>query len=438
MSKSFRYPTTPSRRPVLVQGLRTPFVRAGTALKEATAADLGVFAVQELLARAELPMEDIDELIFGCVGQASGEANVARVIALRAGLPVSTPAYSVHRNCASGLQAIEDGARRIASGEGSIYVVGGTESMSSYPLLFGKRMTELFARLARSGSFFKKLAALASFRPSFLVPRISLMEGLTDPTCGLIMGKTAEKLALDFGISREEQDTFALESHQKAERAWEESKYDAEVFTVFGPPEGKATDKDNGPRPGQSMQALARLRPYFDRTEGTVTVGNSCPITDGAVALLMMSEEQAIVRGMKIMGRLISSSVAGLDPSRMGLGPAYAAPAAIEAAGMTSKDMDLWEMNEAFAAQVIACQRALDSREFCQRELGLSDAFGAPDPAELNPRGGAVALGHPVGATGARLVLGLLRQLEERGGGMGIATLCVGGGQGAAQVWEAA
>ena len=264
------------------------------------------------------------------------------------------------------------------------------------------------------------------------------MEGLTDPTCGLIMGKTAEKLALDFGISREEQDTFALESHQKAERAWEESKYDAEVFTVFGPPEGKATDKDNGPRPGQSMQALARLRPYFDRTEGTVTVGNSCPITDGAVALLMMSEEQAIVRGMKIMGRLISSSVAGLDPSRMGLGPAYAAPAAIEAAGMTSKDMDLWEMNEAFAAQVIACQRALDSREFCQRELGLSDAFGAPDPAELNPRGGAVALGHPVGATGARLVLGLLRQLEERGGGMGIATLCVGGGQGAAQVWEAA
>ncbi|MFQ5505931.1 MAG: acetyl-CoA C-acyltransferase [Planctomycetota bacterium] len=438
MSKTHVYSGDESRRPVLVAGIRTPFQKAGTGLAKASAADLGVWAVKELLARTELEPEAVDEVILGCVGQESKEANVARVVSLRAGMPHSTPAYTVHRNCASGLQAIDEGARRIAMGEGSIYIVGGTESMSSYPILFSDRLKAVLERLMGSKTLFGKLRVLASIRPSFLKPRISLLEGLTDPTCGLIMGLTAENLARDFGITREEQDRFALESHSRAAQAWNDGLYADEVFALYPPPKYEPTGRDNSPRQDQSLEALAKLRPYFDRTEGSVTVGNSCPITDGAAALCLMSEAEARSRGMRPLGRLLSSAVSGLDPSRMGLGPAYAAPAALEAKGMACKDVDVWEINEAFAAQVLACSRALDSETFCRDELGASRAFGAPDAEKINPRGGALAIGHPVGATGSRLVLGLLRQMEGKGGGLGVATLCVGGGQGAAQVWEAA
>lgn len=439
MSKAFAYSRTEAeRRPVVVAGVRTPWIKAGTEFAKLCAADLGVLAVREVLARAELPPEDVDEVVFGCVGPQAKEANIARVIALRAGLPQSTPAFSVHRNCASGFQAVEDAARRIVAGEGSIYIAGGTESMSSYPLLFGPRMTALFERLARSRSTGKKLRALLGFRPSMLKPRISLLEGLTDPVCGMIMGLTAERLANEFGITRGEQDAFALASHRKACAAQEQGAFADEVFEVFVPPVGHAVAQDNGPRSGQTLEALQKLRPYFDRREGSVTVGNACPVTDGAAALVVMSEAAAQARGYEPLGRLLSSSVAGLDPGAMGLGPAHAAPLAIQAAARRREDLDVWEVNEAFSAQVIACMKALDSDTFCRRELGLSGAFGAPEEARLNPCGGAVALGHPVGATGARLVLTLLRQLKAKGGGLGIATACVGGGQGAAQVWEAA
>ena len=426
------------KRPVLVAGVRTAFQKAGTGFSKLSAADLGVAVLQEAIARAEVRADEIDEVILGCCGQSSREANVARVLALRAGLPDTTPAYTVHRNCASGLQSIEEAARRIVTGEGSIYLVGGTESMSDYPLIFNDQYKSFLAALSRKKTLAARLRQLLRFRLGFLNPRIALVEGLTDPTCGMIMGMTAEKLAGEFDISRREQDLFALASHQKAIDASAEGLLDDEILTLWPGKAKKAVHHDNGPRDGQTLDALGKLRPFFDRREGSVTVGNACPITDGSAALVLMSEEAAEARGLEPLGRMICSTTVGLEASRMGLGPAIAAPKALHDVGMESSDMDIWEINEAFSAQVLACMKAMDSAEFGRERLGLSKAFGAPDMDKVNPRGGAVALGHPVGATGSRLVLSLVRQLRAQGGGIGVATLCVGGGQGAAQIWEAA
>jgi acetyl-CoA acetyltransferase family protein len=436
MSQSFV--TEKGNRPVLVAGIRTPFLKSGTGYQGMTAADLGVAVMQEVMARAEVRPEEVDEVILGCCGQSSKEANVARVLSLRAGLPTQTPAYTVHRNCASGMQSIEEGARRILTKEGGIYLVGGTESMSDYPLHFNDGFKAFLGALARCKTGSARLRQLLRFRLRYLKPRIALLEGLTDPTCGLVMGLTAEKLAEEYGISRKDQDLYAVASHQKAIDAWASGQMEDEVLTMWPGKARKAVSRDNGPRDGQNLDALSRLRPFFDRKEGSVTVGNACPVTDGSVALMLMSEETAQARGQKPLGRMICSTTIGLEPDRMGLGPAIAAPKAIHDAGLCSKDMDVWEINEAFSAQVLACLGAMDSESFGRDRLGLPGAFGAPDLDKVNPRGGAVALGHPVGATGARLVLSLLRQLQANGGGMGIATLCVGGGQGAAQIWEAA
>ena len=437
MSRAFEYPDDAERSPVIVDGLRTPWVKSGSDLDGHSAADLGTWVVRELLARAELAPDQVDEVVFGCVGPQAGEANVARVIGLRAGLPETTPAMSVGRNCASGLESIDEAARRIACGAGSVFVAGGVESMSSYPLIYGRRMTKLFARLARSRSGFAKVKALLGFRPSMLAPRVAILEGLTDPTCGLLMGQTAERLANEFGITRRDQDEFALRSHERASKAWAAEAFADEVFELYLP-NGRRVERDNGPREEQSLEALAKLRPYFERREGSVTVGNSCPVTDGAAAVLVTSKAEAERRGWEILGRLRSSSVAGLSPARMGLGPALASPLALDACGLAVSDIDVWELNEAFAAQTLACMHALDSDAFARRELGREHKIGAPDLDRVNPQGGAIALGHPVGATGTRLVLTLLRQLRARNGGLGVATACIGGGQGQAQVWEAA
>ena len=426
------------KRPVLVAGVRTPFLKSGTGFQGLSAADLGVSVMQEVLARSEVGPDEVDEVILGCCGQSSKEANVARVLSLRAGLPTETPAYTVHRNCASGMQSIEEGARRIQEKPDGIYLVGGTESMSDYPLLFNDGFKSFLGALARCKSTSARLRQLMRFRLRYLKPRIALLEGLTDPTCGLVMGLTAEKLAEEFAISRKDQDLFAVASHQKAVDAWASGQMDDEVLTMWPGKARKAVRMDNGPREGQNLDALSRLRPFFDRREGSVTVGNACPVTDGSVALMLMSEATAQARGLQPLGRMICSTTVGLEPDRMGLGPAIAAPRAIRDAGLDARDMEVWEINEAFSAQVLACLDAMDSASFGRDRLGLTGAFGAPDIDKVNPRGGAVALGHPVGATGSRLVLSLLRQLQANGGGMGIATLCVGGGQGAAQIWEAA
>jgi acetyl-CoA C-acetyltransferase/acetyl-CoA acyltransferase len=316
---------------------------------------------------------------------------------------------------------------------------GGVESMSRIPLMFNEKMTRLFIRLARARTVGQRLGAIASFRPSFLQPVIALKLGLTDPISELNMGETAEILAREFNISRDEQDAFALLSHERAVRARREGRMGEEIAPIVVPPryDGVQVD-DDGPRDNQTLEALAKLRPYFDRAAGTVTVGNACPVTDGGVALLLASEERAKTLGLDPLGWLRGWSFAALDGARMGLGPVFATSRLLERGGFALDDFDLIELNEAFAAQVIANERAFASDAFARDELGRNRALGTIDRARLNVNGGAIALGHPVGATGTRLLLTLLHELRFRQLELGLATLCVGGGQGAAVALEAA
>jgi acetyl-CoA acetyltransferase family protein len=430
------YALSDRRRAVIVDGVRTPFAKAGTALKDVDAAELGRIAVRELLARTEFDPARLDEVVLGNCGTPAESANIARVAALEAGVPRGVPAFTVHRNCASGMESIAQAASRVASGAATAAIAGGTESMSNYPLLLGPALTEAFAASARAKSAPAKLAPFLGLRPADFAPRIAIAEGLTDPVSGLNMGETAEVLAREFGISREEQDRFALASHEKTIAAWDEGRMADEVVPVFPAPRFEPLLEDVGPRRGQSLEQLAKLKPFFDRRHGTVTVGNACPITDGAAAVLVMDEEAARASGYRPLGRVRSVAFAGLEPERMGLGPAYATPLALERGGVTLADLALIEMNEAFAAQVIANLRAFESESFARERLGRERAIGAIDPARLNVNGGAIALGHPVGVSGTRLVLTLLYELRRRGGGLGLATLCVGGGQGAAMIVE--
>ncbi len=438
----------PGRRLVVVGGARTPFAKSGTRLRALSASDLGTIAVREALARGPVDPGEVDEVLLGCVGPDAREANPARVIALRAGLPRRVPAATTNRNCASGMESILAAARRIALGEADVCVVGGTESMSRYPLSFGPEATEMFERLARARSAGQRIAAASRFRPRFLKPRVALLEGLTDPTCGLDMGQTAEVLAREWAVSREEQDRFALRSHQCATAAEAAGILAEEIVPVFLDPRSDrgagardertrgAVERDEGIRRDQTIEQLAKLRPFFDRTNGTVTVGNSCPVTDGAAALVVASEERARSEGWPVLGTLRGWAVAGLDPERMGLGPAYALAPLLVREGLRLADLDALEINEAFAAQVIACLRAMRDERFCREQLSLAEPLGAIDEERLDRNGGAIALGHPVGATGARLALTLLLSLRRRGERLGVATLCVGGGQGVALLFE--
>ena len=416
-------------RLVIVDGVRTPFCKAGTDLAALGADELGRIAVSSLLTRADIDPALVDEVIFGCVAQPAEAVNVARVIALRAGIPPSVTAVTVQRNCASGCEALTQAYEKLRAGRGSIFVVGGTESMSNIPLLFNSAAAKKFNRLARAKTFVERFAALASFRPSDFKPRIGLLLGLTDPVCGLNMGETAEILAREFGISRDRQDEFALKSHQRATAARERQA--AEICPVF--PTGKtAVTRDNGVRENQSPAALAGLKPQFDRKHGTVTAGNAAQITDGAVALLVMGERRAQELGFTPLGALAGYAYAGCDPARMGLGPVHAMALAEKQTGLTLADADLIEINEAFAAQTLAVIQAAASEAFASKALHRTAPLGEIPAAKLNVNGGAIALGHPVGATGARLVLTALQELKRRNGRRALVSLCIGGGQGAA------
>lgn len=439
---------------VLVDGLRTPFAKADTKLKNVHPAELGRVALKELMARANLDPKIVDEVIVGNTGNPPDAVNISRVIALNAGIPKQTPAFTVHRNCASALESISDGYERIKSGTLETVIAGGTESMSQMPLLFSKDMTDIFGRLGSARTTGAKLAALGSLLKADLMqvkelvttgpmqaaphkPRIAIVEGLTDPFVGKNMGETAELLAKEWKISREEQDAFALKSHQKAVAAMKSGRMKEEITPVFLPPKYKeVVSEDIGPRDGQSMEALGKLKPIFDRKNGTVTAGNACPITDGAAMVLMMSREKADALGLKPIARIRGYAFQGLEPERMGLGPVYATPVALKRAGISFKDLGLIELNEAFAAQVIACTKAFNSNEFAKEKLGLSSAVGEVNPDILNVNGGAIALGHPVGATGTRLVVTLMKEMQRRKTQFGLATLCIGGGQGGAMVLE--
>jgi acetyl-CoA acetyltransferase family protein len=424
-------------RIAIVDGVRTPFSKAGGALKNITADDLGALPVKELLFRLNWNPADIDEVIIGNVAQPANAANIARVIALKAGIPKTVPAYTVHRNCASGMESVTTAANKILSGEADVILAGGTESMSNIPLLYNAEATRWFELLSRAKKPMDKLKLLIGLPlKAFLTPVIGVMEGLTDPTCGLIMGLTAENIAREFRINRDAQDQYALDSHLKAV-AGKEVLRDEIVPVVYPSESGdKLLSDDDGPRGSQSLDALGKLKPYFDRKNGTVTVGNACPLTDGAAAVLLMTESRAKSLGLPVLGYLRDYAYAGLDPERMGLGPVYASSVVLRKSGLTMADIELIEMNEAFSAQILANMAAFASPEFGRQHLGLDGALGEIDPTILNVNGGAVALGHPVGVSGTRLIITLLKELRRRGKQRGLATLCIGGGQGASLILE--
>jgi acetyl-CoA acetyltransferase family protein len=417
----------------LVDGLRTPFAKMGTTLAACDAAELGRTATAALLARTGIDPAQLDEVIFGCVGNPVDAANVGRVIALRAGIPQSVPAITVSRNCASGFEAITQAAQKAAAGDGDLFLVGGAESMTSYPLLYNDVAVRKFAALGKAKTLGQKLGAFAAFRPKDLfTPRIALMLGLTDPVCGLGMGQTAELLARDWKLSRDTQDQFALRSHQKAEAA--RARLAEEITPVY-PRRGKeaaAVDADNGVREGQTIEALAKLKAVFEKRGGTVTAGNASQVTDGAAALLVATEAGLKRTGLKPLGRLVGYAYAGCEPSRMGLGPVYAMAKLEQRTGLRLADADLIEINEAFAAQVLACCAAAASDDYAKKHLGRDNALGEIPVEKLNVNGGAIALGHPVGASGARLALTALKELHRRGAKRALVSLCVGGGQGGA------
>jgi acetyl-CoA acyltransferase len=427
----------------LVDGVRTPFAKAGTDLKTVHAVELGRFALSELLARRNLSLEAlseiIDEVIIGNAGTPADAANVSRVVAMMAGLSQKISAYTVHRNCASGMESIAQAALKVEAGVGDVYIAGGTESMSQAPLIYNPKAVAFFERLSRAKAIPDRLKVLASIPiKEFLNPRIGIMEGLTDPTCGLNMGQTAEVLAKEFKITREEQDAYALRSHQRAVEAETTNRMEKEIAPYAIPPDfSRILTIDSGPRKNQTMEALAKLKPFFDRKYGSVTAGNACPITDGAGMTFIASEAGLKKLGnAKPLAKIRSYAFAGLDPRRMGLGPVYATHKALEKAGLKLKDMGVVEINEAFAAQVIACLKVFESKEESKKHLGVSDALGSIDPEILNPNGGAIALGHPVGATGTRIVMTAAYEMRRRKAKYGLATLCIGGGQGGAVILE--
>jgi acetyl-CoA C-acetyltransferase/acetyl-CoA acyltransferase len=418
----------------ILEGVRTPFVKAFGPMASVPAHELGRIVALAILERTSCRADQIDQVVFGNVAQPPEAANPARVIALLAGIPEDRIAHTVQRNCASGMEALTTAAQILRLGEAETVLAGGTESMSQIPLLYNHEATELFVELAKAKSFWSRMRALASFRPRHFKPVPGVKLGLTDPVSGLIMGETAEVVAEDFGISRKDQDIYALESHRRVVAAQDKCFFSEEITPVKAGQE-KPLAKDVGPRAGQTLEALGKLKPFF-REGGTVTVGNSCSITDGAAAMIMMKGEKARAEGRKPLGYLRAYAYAGCDPRRMGLGPVFATSKLLHQTGLSLKDIELIEMNEAFAAQILANEIAFASDQFGREKLGRERALGTIDPAILNVNGGAIALGHPVGATGTRLVITLLKELARRGQKRGMATLCVGGGQGAALLLE--
>ncbi len=423
-----------SREVVIVDGVRTPYAKAGTQLKDVSAAELARIVVTELLARTNFDPAELDQVIFGNIAEPPDSVNVARVAALRAGVPARVPAFTVNRLCGSGLQSIVDAYYRISAGDADAIVAGGAESMSNIPLLYSHESREIFSEVFTARDFGGRLSAAVKFRPKHFKPEIGLQMGLTDPVCGLNMGETAEVLAKEHGITREEQDAFSLRSHQRVMMA--RSKLSEEIVPVPVPPNyEEAAVQDNGVRENQTLEALAKLKPFFDRRFGTVTAGNSSQITDGGAATLVMSATAAKAHGHKPLGKIRGFAFCALEPERMGLGPAVATPLALKRAGLAWKDIGLVEFNEAFAAQVLANARVFPWASW-HAKYGTGGPIGEIDWEKTNVNGGAIALGHPVGSSANRLVTTLLKEMRRRGTQFGLATMCIGGGQGGAVVVE--
>lgn len=424
-------------RIAIIEGLRSPIAKASGRFKRLQADELAGMVLRELVLRTDIPFEMFDEVVVGNVAGPPHASNVARVIAIRAGFDKSIPAVTVNRNCASGMEAITASANRLRLKERSIICAGGVESMSNIPIFHNDKMRDFIFQFGSSRTFMQKLSTLSQFRLDYLKPVIGLMSGLTDPISGLIMGNTAEVLAKEFGIDRETQDAYAVQSHQRAEMAIDNKLFSSEILPiVHDTRHGGVLENDDGIRKGQNMKALGKLRPFFDRKYGTVTAGNSSQVSDGAAGVVLMLESRAKEMGLTPLGYLKDHVYVGLEAARMGLGPVFATAKLMEQAKMDMKDIELVELNEAFAVQVLANMRAFESDDFAKKELGRSKALGALDMDLLNVNGGAVAIGHPVGMSGMRLVIHLLKEMRRRSLQTGLATLCVGGGQGAALLLE--
>ena len=424
-----------TREVFIVDGARTPFLKARTGPGPFSAADMATAAGSALLLRQPFAPEQLDEVILGCASPAADEVNIGRVVALRMGCGDAVPGWTVMRNCASGMQALDSAAANIRLGRSDLVLAGGVDALSHAPLLFSEAMTRWLANWFATRMVGQKLRALRSLPLRHLAPVVGIMKGLTDPVIGQLMGQTAENLAFKFGISREQMDAFAVHSHQRVVAAQDAGHYANEIVPLIGR-DGTVFAADDGVRRDSSMEALAKLKPFFDKKYGRVTPGNSSQITDGAAWLVLASAEAVERHGLQPRGRIVDSQWAALAPAQMGLGPVHAAMPILQRHGLAPNDLDVWELNEAFAAQVIACLRAFDDDDYCRQHFGVEAALGAPDMARLNVDGGAVALGHPVGASGARIVLHLLNVLHRTGGQRGLASICIGGGQGGAMLVE--
>src|SRR5512133_2073412 len=425
----------PGRRAAVVAGLRTPFVKAGTDFRGLSAVDLGALVVNELVVRSGVPPKEFDQVVFGQVVPSPTVTLIGREVVLRTQLPRSVQGHTVARACATSIQATTDAADQIRLGHSDCAIAGGAESISDAPIFASRPLAQALVELSRARTLPDRGRILARLRPRDLAP---VPPALKEPTTGLTMGESAELMAQRNGISREAQDELAFRSHARAAEAWDAGRFDAEVMHVPVPPRYERTSaRDNVVRKDTSVEALAQLRPVFDRRYGTVTAGNASPLTDGAAALLMMSEEKARALGVRPLGYVKAYAYAALDPKDQLLqGPAYAAPVALDRAGLRLADMDLVDMHEAFAAQVLSNLKAFSSREFAEKELHRSEPLGEIDPARLNVNGGSIALGHPFAATGARMILQTLRELARRGGSHALLTVCAAGALGAAVVLD--
>lgn len=418
----------------IVDGLRTPFLKARGQPGPFSASDLALYAGRTLLTRQPFKPQDLDEVIMGCIMPSENEANIGRIIALRLGCGDQMPGWTVQRNCASGMQSIDCALKDISMGRSHLVLAGGTEAMSRAPLLFNKKMLHWLAAWRTAKSFDAKLSTLAKIRPNYFAPIIALIRGLTDPLYELGMGQTAEILAYQFHITREAMDAYALRSHQRLAAAQDEGDL-AEIASIYDA-RGHVYEQDDGVRRDTSLEKLANLKPFFDGKFGVVTAGNSSQITDGAALVVLASEEAVKKYSLPVLGRIVDVEWAALSPAIMGLGPVFAATPMLTRNNVTMDDIEYWEINEAFAATVLACIKAWQSDDFCRDHLGLSSAFGKLDENRLNVDGGAIAIGHPVGASGTRIVLHLLDVLKRKNAKRGVATICVGGGQGGAMLLE--
>ncbi len=425
----------PRGRVAIVDGCRTPFTKAGTDFQGMDVIDLASAAASELLTRAALDPENVELAVFGVVVPALHAPNLGREVVIRTSMPLRVPGVTVNLACASSSRAIAFGAQAILAGECDVVLAGGAESLSNVPIQFSRKAARTFMELSKAKSLPQKLAVLGKLRPADLAP---VPPSISEYSTGLTMGESAEKMAKENDISRRAQDEIALLSHQRAAAATADGRLAAQIAPTFPPPRyDKAVARDNGIRADSSLEALAKLPPVFDKRYGTLTAGNSSPLTDGGSAVLLMSEQKAAALGYQPLGYVRSWAFTALNPGEQLLqGPAYAAPEALDGAGATLADMDLVEMHEAFAAQILSNLKAFASRKFAERELGRSAPLGEVDFERLNVTGGSIAIGHPFGATGARVVTQLLYELRRRGGNLGLATVCAAGGVGFAMVVE--